>query len=60
MKPEPKGLSGLQRICRNMGIIKVGGVLMAWDFSSEKAVPESTMKIGSKRWRASEKSKHEI
>ena len=53
-----KPLSGLQSICKLYGRMKCGDVMMVWDYANDVAVPESKMKCGSRRWRASEKAKH--
>jgi hypothetical protein len=54
-----KHLSGLQKICRMYGRMKVGDTMMVWDYANEEAVPQSKMKDGSKRWKASEKARFE-
>lgn len=57
---QPRQLSGLQRLCKLYGRMKCGNVMMVWDYASECAVAESEMKIGSERWRASEKAKRHM
>lgn len=52
-----KYLSGLQRICKLYGRLQVGDTMMVWDYAKDEAVPESGMKPGSERWKASEKAK---
>lgn len=54
---QPPRLSGLQRLCKLYGRMKCGDVMMAWDYANECAVPESEMKLGGERWRASEMAK---
>jgi hypothetical protein len=51
-------LHGLEKICRLYGRMKCGDTMMVWDYTKEKAVPESELKTGSKQWRASEKAKY--
>jgi hypothetical protein len=50
-------MTGLQKLCRTHGRMKVGDTMMVWDYVAEKAVPEKEMPPGSKRWRASERRK---
>ena len=52
------GLSGLQRLCKLYGRMKCGDTMMVWDYAANKALPESQMKIGSERWKSSERTKY--
>lgn len=58
--PVPQKLSGLQKICKIYGCIKIQGVMWVWDYTNECAVIESEMPAGSERWKASEKAKYDM
>lgn len=50
-------LSGLQKVCRAYGRMKCGDTIMVWDYTNERAVPESEMKPGSEPWKKNERAK---
>lgn len=52
-----KKLSGLQKVCKIYGSMKMGDTLMVWDYANDVAVPASEMKAGSERWVNSERVK---
>lgn len=60
MKPIPKDLhlTGIQKICRSFGAVKVNGKTMVWDYKKESAVPQSDLPDGSKSWRENEIEKY--
>lgn len=64
MKPEPEGLSGLQRVARITGAISLkdrhgNETRLVWDYANECAVPENQMLPGSDAWQKSERAKYE-
>lgn len=48
-------MSGLRRICRMYGSIRVNGITHVWDYVADEPVLEKDMPHGSERRRASEK-----
>lgn len=50
-------LSGLQKICKMYGAMQCGDTLFVWDYAKDVAVPRDKMKVGSKRWKESEKAR---
>ncbi len=52
-----KQLSGLQKVCRSIGSMRIGGVLWLWDYAAEDPCKATEMKQGSERWLASERAK---
>jgi len=50
-------MSGLNRLCKLYGRLKIGDVLYVWDYKADKAVPASEMEEGSPRWKESERAK---
>lgn len=50
-------LRGLEKVCKLYGRMKLGPVMMVWDYANEIAVNESAMTPGSERWSKSEKVK---
>lgn len=52
-------LRGLEKVCKLYGRMKCGDTMMVWDYARNVAVPESEMRLGSKRFTASEKAKYE-
>jgi len=40
-------LTGWQKICRDFGHVKLGEVIMVWDWEIDAAIPESKMRFGS-------------
>lgn len=52
-------LRGLEKVCKALGRMKCGDVMMVWDYASSEAVPEKEMPAGGDRWRESEKAKWE-
>jgi len=53
----PKQLSGLQRICKRYGRMKIGDTMMAWDYAKGEPVEEAALKADKERWKASERAK---
>lgn len=51
-------LSGLEKLCKFYGRMQCGDLLVVWDYARNIAVPESQMRLGTKRWKASEKAKY--
>lgn len=49
--------SGLQRICRAYGRMKINGTLWLWDYVTDEPVMASEMPAGSERWKASERAR---
>ncbi len=58
--PVTQKLSGLQKICKIYGSIKIQGVLWVWDYANECAVLETEMPMGGERWKVSEKKKYDM
>jgi len=50
-------LTGLQRICRQFGSVKLNGVVHVWDYAKECAIPEAEMKADKERLEKSEQAK---
>jgi hypothetical protein len=50
-------MSGLARIAKMYGGMTINGKRYVWDYVADKAVPESEMPVGSKRWIESERAK---
>lgn len=57
MDKAPRQLRGLEKICKLHGRVKTGGVMMAWDYANDVAVPEKELHRDQQRWAASEKAK---
>ena len=53
-------LTGWQKICRDFGHVKLGEVMMVWDWAIDSAIPESKMRFGSARWKKSERAKFKM
>lgn len=54
-----KPLTGLQKVCKMYGRMKAGNTMFVWDYANDEAVPESEMRPGTERWKASQKAKYE-
>lgn len=52
-----KPLSGLQRLCKLHGRMKIENIMMVWDYVNDVAIPEKEMHQNRKRWAASETAK---
>jgi hypothetical protein len=53
-------MSGLRRICRLYGAMQVGSIKYLWDYVAEEPVEEKDMRVGSERWKASERKRAEL
>lgn len=51
-------MSGLKRLCKMYGRMKIQGVMYVWDYAQDKAVPESEMT--KEQWCESEKKKWQL
>lgn len=51
-------MTGLARICKLYGEIKINGVRWVYDYASEQPVRATDMPQGCERWRASERARH--
>lgn len=47
-------MSGLAKICKAYGSMKINGINFVWDYVEDRAVRESEMPKGSERWKESE------
>lgn len=52
-----KYLSGLQKICKAHGRMKIQGVMWVWDYAADCPVLESEMMADRDRWAKSERVK---
>ena len=52
-------MSGLAKICKAYGSMKVGDVVWLYDYANDKPVREEEMPKGSDRWKDSERAKWE-
>ena len=50
-------MSGLARICKMYGKMKVGGIEWVYDYANDKPVRKEDMPKGSDAWKKSEKAK---
>lgn len=50
-------MSGLARLCKLYGEMKINSVRYVWDYVVDKAVPESEMPFGSERHKLSEQAR---
>lgn len=48
-------MTGLNKICKALGKIKLGGTVWVWDYANNLAVKQGDMPEGSARWLASER-----
>ena len=56
--------TGLRNVAKQLGGITVKGIdgketRYVWDYAADEIALEAEMKVGSKRWKASEKAKYE-
>lgn len=51
-------MAGLRRICKMYGGMTVDGKKFVWDYAADEPVPADEMKMGSDRWKASERARH--
>ena len=50
-------LRGLEKVCKSHGSIKLGDVVMAWDYARNHAVPKEHLHRDRERWALSERAK---
>ena len=53
-------MGGLARICKLYGRMEIQGVMYAWDYARDEALPERELKADRVRWEASEKARAEL
>jgi hypothetical protein len=51
-------MTGLQKVCKLYGRIKLGEVMMAWDYANDCALPEAELKADKERWANSERVRY--